>query len=171
MTAATYGLSAPYKYGRAYQEIVKVADPSAGAAATFTVGGRNSIRILTAYVLLTTSATVANRFLTLDYLDGDGGIFARIPQAGAVAASDTGNGSWILGLGTNGNPIANGKYAPLPPLVLPPGFGIQVTAFNLDTTDAITDLVLYAERYSTGQDGYPLGLDPPSEPIIGIPYA
>jgi hypothetical protein len=153
-----YGLVQPFGYGLAYPDWLDVTTPAAGANASVVVGGENSIRVVAARATLVTDANVASRVLTLDYLDGRGNTRCRNGAGVTVTASDTGETyEWNNSRGSaewnTGTPV----FAPLAPLLIPPGCTIRFTVTNIQAGDQLSALSLWVERFPTGDNGYPLG--------------
>jgi hypothetical protein len=135
-----------------------VAPPAAGLNASVTVDGAWACRVIAARALLTTSAVVANRFVTLDYVDARGNVRASSGGAVAVPASQTNvRQEWHYNRGVISSGAGAPTVAPLLFTFLPPGFTIRFTVANIDATDALTSLSLWLEKFPTGSHGYPSG--------------
>lgn len=154
----TEGLVQPFGYGLAYPDWLDVASPAAGATASVTVDGRFSLRVLVARLSLTTSADVANRLVTIDYIDGRG-VTRAVNGAGVVVtASTTGQAFEFDAHRTVGEWAANTPvFAPLAPWILPPGSVVKFNVTNIDNTDQISGLSLWVEKFPSGARGYPQG--------------
>jgi hypothetical protein len=152
------GLLQPFGYGLGYQDFVAIATPAAGANASFTVEGRNLVRIYGARATLTTSATVANRFLSLDYLTARGNTFLRNAAGLVVVASTTNQAFEWNAQRTDDKVVANAPVLlPVFPAFLTPGTVVQFTVDAIQVGDQLTSLSLYVERFDTGSIGYERG--------------
>lgn len=154
----TAGLVQPFGYGLAYQDWVPVATPAAGASQTVGVTGENYVRVLAARASLTTSAAVANRLLTMDFINGRGQTFVQNGASVLVTASTTGQVfEWdfdrTVSEWNTGTPV----WAPVVDVFLPPGFSIKFNLAGADAADQLSGLLLWIERFPTGPRGYPQG--------------
>lgn len=154
----TEGVLTPFDWGLGYQDWVDVPAPSAGANASFLVDGAWYARVLAARARLTTSAVVANRFLSLDYVDARGTVRASSGASVAVPASQTNvqhDWAWNRGASSSGSGAATAS--PLLSAFCPPGFTIRFTVSGIDVGDTLTVLSLWLEKFPTGYKGYPSG--------------
>jgi len=137
-------------YPNEYYDLLRQQPPAAGQPFIFRVPGENWVRLLTVRYTLTTSAAVANRFTTVDYLDGDQSIIARIMSPNALAASLQRATTHMYDSG--GFTLSGGgvELAPLHDIWLPPGYSVRVTAANIDVGDQISNVFLYTAKASTG---------------------
>jgi hypothetical protein len=162
---ATEGLLQPFSFGIGYQDFIPVTTPAAGANAVFTVESRNWIRVLGARATVTTSATVANRFVSLDFINARTQTYIR-NAAGVIVLASTTNQvfEWNMAR-TRAEWAANTPVlAPLLPVFLPPGTTVQITLDSIQAADAITAVSLTVERFDTGPIGYEVGFVPDGEP-------
>jgi hypothetical protein len=162
---ATEGLLQPFSFGIGYQDFIPVTTPAAGANAIFTVEARNWIRVLGARATVTTSATVANRFVSLDYINARAQTYVR-NSAGLVVTASTTNQvfEWNAGRTVAEWAVNTPVLAPLYSIFLPPGTTVQVTLDSIQAADAITAISLTVERFDTGPIGYQVGFVPDGEP-------
>jgi hypothetical protein len=155
----TTGLLAPYGWGLGYPDWVDVPQPSAGANASVLVDGTNIVRVLAARARLTTSATVANRFVSLDYVDARSNVRASSGASVAVPASQTNvQHEWDYNRAAGSSGAGAQTSSPLLFTFLPPGFTIRFTVLNIDGTDQLSSLSLWVERFNTGPRGEPTGM-------------
>lgn len=165
------GLLQPFAHGLGYQDIVPVTTPAAGANASFTVEGRNWVRVLAARANLTTDANVANRFVSLDYITARGTTYARNAAGLVVTASTTNQKFEWNAQRTDAQWAANTPVLlPVFPIFLAPGTVVQFTVDSIQATDALTLLTLLIERFDTGSLGYGVGFvpaPPPSDESFG----
>jgi hypothetical protein len=169
----TTGLLAPFGWGLGYPDWVDVPQPAAGANASFTVDGSNYVRVIAARARLTTSVTVANRFVTLDYVDARAVVRASSGASVAVPASQTNQQhDWHYNRGAGSSGAGATTVSPLLFTFLPPGFVIRFTVANIDGTDQLSSLSLYLERFPTGVRGEPTGMVTEREYVrhnVGLP--
>ena len=166
--AVTAGLVAPYGWGLAYPDWVDVVSPAAGANASFTVDGANYVRVLAARARLTTSATVANRFASLDYVDARGVVRGSSGAGVAVPASQTNvQHEWHYNRGSSTSGAGVQTTSQLLFTFVPPGFTVRFTVANIDATDQLSSLSLWLERWPTGPRGEQQGMITSTEAELG----
>ena len=154
----TEGILTPLTAGLGFPDWVDVPSPAAGANQSFTVDGAWYVRVLAARARLTTSATVANRFVTLDYVDARGSVRASSGASVAVPASQTNvQHEWAWNRGASSSGAGAATSSPLLSAFCPPGFTIRFTVLNIDGTDQLAGLSLWVEKFPTGYRGYPSG--------------
>lgn len=151
--ADTPALDAPPLYRYGLPEYVKGQSPAAGAAFTESVGGAYHQRLVSLFVRLVTDATVANRSVFVEYLDGEGNRFAVNGAPVDQAASST-NDWWFSAFQTDAAwPIDSTIIVPLSPILLPPTFSWKVSAVNLQAGDALSRVRFVRERFYTADPG------------------
>lgn len=154
----TVGLVEPFGHGLAFPDWLDIDAPAAGAVKDVKVPGGYWMRPLGARLSITTSADVADRLVTIDYLDARGITRLRNGAGLVVEASTTAqtfewNSHRTLSEWAEGTPV----FAPLAPFFLPPGFVIRYNVTGIQATDAISGLSLWYEQFATGNLGMPLG--------------
>ena len=157
----TAGLLYGLGYGAGSTDVVVVSSPAAGANAAYKIPGGRAARLLAARASLTTDANVANRFLSVDYLNGRDITYCRNAAGLVVTASTTAqtfewNAARTVAEWAANTPV----FAPLLPAYLMPGDTIQFTLDNKQATDQLSGLVLYLEVSEVGDHGYALGAVP-----------
>lgn len=140
-----------------YLDTIDLDDPAAGALASYTVPGQSYVAVLAARAVLTTSSAVANRFVSLDYIDGRGNTRARNATGVLVVASTTGkryewNSGRAAGEAVTGCPV----FAPCLGVYLPPATVIQVTVDAIDTGDQLSGVRLLIARVNTDSQDEPI---------------
>src|SRR5690349_5469741 len=127
----TAGLLYRQGYGIGYPDWIDVTTPAAGANAAFTVPGDYAMRLLSARATVNTSATVANRFVSLDLINQRGRTFCR-NAAGLVLTASTVNQvfEWNAARGVAEWAANTPVLVPLLDAILYPGCVVQ---FTLDT--------------------------------------
>lgn len=154
----TEGLVESFGHGLAYPDWIDVATPAAGATASVVVDGKYSLRVLAATATITTDANVANRVVTLDYVNARGVTYMRNGASLLVTASTTAqafywSNKWSVSEWNTGTPV----WVPLLDVIMPPGFTVKFNVDNIQATDAISALRLWVEKFPTGPRGYPSG--------------
>lgn len=136
--------------GRGLTDWFSVTSPAAGANASFTVGGRNveGLRVLAALATLTTDANVANRLVSLDYIDARSVTRVRNAASFLVVASQTGvafqfDQAHSATDRATGTPI----FAPLNDVILTPGWTVQVTVDSKQATDQLSAISFVVEAF------------------------
>lgn len=164
----TTGLLQPFGWGLGFPDWSDPDSPAAGANYTRVVGGTHYERIIAATVTLTTSATAANRFVSLDFINARGTTYCRNAAGVVVTASTTNqvfhwNSARTVGEWAPGTPI----LCPLMLAFLPPAFKVQITVDNIDTTDALTAVHFWLEKWETGPRGEPTGMVTEQQYVLG----
>lgn len=119
-------------------QILPLATPGAGANASRRIPGEFYETLYAARFKLVASAAVANRFVSLDYLDGDNNILARIPSTTAVTAGQTTFFTFGIGLSLSLSGAVGEQLLPLLEVMYPPGCKFQVTVGAIDVADQIS---------------------------------
>jgi hypothetical protein len=136
--------------GRGLTDWFSVANPAAGALASFTVGGRNvqGLRVLVVLFTLTTDANAANRFASLDYIDARAvtrvrnaaPTFVTANTSGQVFQLDQANTAPIWDTGTM-------VFAPLVDVILTPGWKVQLTVDSIQAGDQLSAVSFVVESF------------------------
>lgn len=155
----------PFGYGLAYPDWLDVTAPAAGATVSVTVDGRWTMRVLAARCTLTTDANVANRLVTLDYIDARGVTRLRNGAGVVWTANTTAQAFEFDAHRTVAEWAANTPvFAPVAPWLLPPGFTVKFNVTNIQATDQLSAVSLWVEKFPTGARGYPQGMTTGREP-------
>jgi hypothetical protein len=164
----TEGLLQPFVHGVGYQDFVPLPQPAAGANLAFTVESRNLIRVLGARCNVTTDANVANRFVSLDYINARGQTMMRNAVATVVVGSTTNLKFEWNAQRADGAFVANCPVlAPVFPLFLSPGSQVQITVDSIQVGDQISLASLVIERFDSGAPGYKIGFVPDPDINLG----
>jgi hypothetical protein len=154
----TEGMLQPFSHGVGYQDFIPLTTPAAGANLSFTVAGDRFIRILGARATITTSATVANRFVSLDFINARAQTWMRNAAGLVVTASTTNQAFEWIGQRTDAQWAANTPVLlPVYPIFLYPGMVVQITLDSIQAADQISLASLTVERFDTGDVGYKVG--------------
>lgn len=135
-------MSSPAKW----VEIARLAQPAAGANGTRRIPGETYERLDAVRFLLTASAVAGNRFVSVDYLDGDSTVIARVQSTTAVTAGTAVAFTFGVGLTLATSGGTGEQLLPLLDIVLPPGCRFRVTIGNIDVGDQITNILLTLTR-------------------------
>lgn len=153
------GLLQPFAYGRGIVQFLDVTTPAAGATASVTIDGKWWLRVLAARLTITTDANVANRSITLDYLDAKGVTRMRNGAGLVVTASTTAQAFEWSAQRTVAEWAANTPiYTPVAPWFLAPGWTVKFNVSSIQATDAISGLSLWVETFGTETGAYPVGV-------------
>jgi hypothetical protein len=144
----------PFLYARGWPELVTGSTPAAGSGFTLTNPGQFGWLLTCATFRLVTDANVANRFVTLDYDDGNGVIFCRNTFPQAVTASTTAVFSFQADRGSSDWSANNDASLPLKAHFFEPGQKVQVNIANVQAGDQIDRIRLIMERFPSGPQGF-----------------
>lgn len=142
--------------GHAFAELLRqrlvrnvvVPTPAAGAEWNQVVPAGVTWELLSAYYVLTTSAVVGNRSLTLQVRDPDGNRYVRIYNGGSVTPSTAAPVSWLAGLGAIAAGSLLGMALPGPAIPMPAGHQIGSLTSGMDVADAYTAIILSVREWS-----------------------
>jgi hypothetical protein len=133
---------APLSLLPAYFDTADPANPAAGVNVSIGVPGEAWVAVLAARCLLTTDATVASRFVSLDYIDARGITRAR-NAAGLEWNSGRDSAEWATG-----TPV----LCPCLDMWLEPGGSIQITVDNKQAGDQLSAVHFALLKRETGPD-------------------
>jgi len=134
-----------------WYELVTIKDPAAGSAVTRKIPGETFERLVTFRYKLVTSAVVGSRFPAMSILDGDGNIVIHVESNVAVGASATSFMNFFVGAGGAVYVSSGDNTAPIPDMVMPPGFQVQGTVTQQLAGDQISLAKLYVCRYPSAR--------------------
>jgi hypothetical protein len=143
----------PFGFGEGFQQRIRPASPGAGAALTqaLSVGGNYPMRLLSARAQLVTSATVANRSISVRFLDSDGNTVEDNGPGVFQTASDTvvyqGQIRRSMSEWSSSGTDRTTVYFPLNDVVLSPGDSVSVRVGNMQAGDQLSAIVLVVERF------------------------
>jgi hypothetical protein len=158
MTPVLHGLTSEFAHGRAFSEVVAVANPSAGGGFTYTISGNYWERLAAVAFQIVTDGNAANRQVLLDFKDGSGATIASTASGGTQAATLTRKYSFVPNQGTAPALIGTSFLAPLPVVFLQPEFTMVVSIVSVQAGDQVSAIRVYREAFDTGPQGYPTGL-------------
>lgn len=123
-----------------------IAAPAAGVELSFSVGSGQRLRPRSIRFSLTTSATVANREVTL-VIDDGAAIFAQIPSNFTQAASLSETYCFALGTQSVKGSVTTLALSPLPDCLLSGGYRIRTLTTAIQATDQYSAAQLYHENW------------------------
>lgn len=130
-------------------QIVKVANPAAGAQFVVTVPGDQAWKVHAVTAVLTASAAVATRDVAL-LADDQSTTFLAAGVGPTQTAGQVATYSWARSLSTSTGLITGGVIsAGFPDLVLPPGYRLRSTVVAMDVADQWSSIALYVEALDT----------------------
>lgn len=132
-------------------QLVPIADPAATTSVTRKVPGETWERVITFRYKLVTSANVGSRFPAMSILDGDGNIIIHVESNVAVGASSTSIQNFYVGAAGGGFVATGDSFAPIPDMMLAPGFQVQGSVTQMLAGDQISLSKLYLCRYPSGE--------------------
>lgn len=133
-----------------WYQLVTVPDPAAGASVIHKVPGETFERPVTFRYKFVASAVVGSRFPAMSILDGDGNIIIHVESNVAVGASSTSFMNFFVGAGGAVYVSSGDNTAPLPDMVLPPGFQVVGSVTQQLGGDQISAAKLFVCRYPSG---------------------
>jgi len=153
----TLGLAAPIFYGPVQPELDQIPDPAAGGGFTIEVGANYYERPIALSFTFTTAAHAATRQVQLQLLDPGGVLVAAMPVASTQITTLTYQYSFVAQLSSPQAVAANVVISPLPAWVIPSSYSLAVTITNVYTTDQVTNIRYYRDRFSTDPYDYVIG--------------
>lgn len=126
------------------QQLVSVPNGSGTTPAVYTVQGGAAMWPLSVMCRLTTSATLADRTVALEYRDANGTRFVVAGTQAVVQASGVQSFCWHPDAGEVAWPIEDAAIAPLPQQHVLPGFQLAVKVGNGQAGDVLDSVVVSA---------------------------
>lgn len=127
------------------------AQPAVGAGFVQALDSRWCWRFRAVRFTLTTSAVVANRFVTVDYCDPEGNPWFRNPAAVVQAASLATEYDFsrrnVAVSGIAGQP----QFVDLDQAFVPPGWQLRINVGLIDAGDQLSAIRLYVEKFQAEQ--------------------
>lgn len=140
----------PLGFDRGQRALIAGTAPAAGASFSLALDPRYVWRLMSVYAEITTDANVANREVVLQYLDGNGKVFDNMGGAVTFPASSTAIPYTFSSEQTVAEWTVNsGVIVPLHAVFLPGGYVVKLLVVNVQATDQLANIRLYAERFYT----------------------
>lgn len=124
----------------------QVANPAAGANASYDRSYARAFRVLYATATVTTDANAANRQFSLDYLAGGRTLVRNTPAAVITASTTNLVYIWSMNLALWDGATNAPTLVPLLPLWLPPACSVQFTLDSIQVGDQLSALSLVVEE-------------------------
>lgn len=134
-------------YAVGWQEPVYLPDPVVGAEWSYTVDGRYYERLITAHIVFTASATVADRYPQMQLTDANGVAVTSAPVGSGTAASDVLTADLTLNAPAFSLAQSGGSWGYFPDLLIPPGWTWQSVTYGIDAGDQYSGIVLLVQRF------------------------
>lgn len=142
-------LTGPLGYQQGWQQLLRPADPAAGANYDYTVSGQYHERVLAVQASFTASATVATRDVILYVRDALSNRILAVPGADGVAAGASNGITWA-DFGVYNSFANSGEIiAPLPGLLLSPGWQVNIEVANIQAGDQLSGIAYLVQRFPT----------------------
>jgi hypothetical protein len=152
-----FGLTDDYKYGRAFEQIATVPPFAGNATGTHKVGGAYIERAVSVAFKLVTNGTAGTRTGLVQYLDQSGVVFSGSAMPFTIAASKT--VELIFDSGANPGGVNDGpvQITSLPGRFLQPTYSVVVSVLGGLAGDAVTNVRILLEKFSTAPEDYAPG--------------
>lgn len=139
--------------GLGNQVVIRPANPGAGNNLSIALDSRWVWRLSSCVFTLTTSATVANRYVTVEYAE-DTGASASVNAASVLVLA----GSTQRFAGSAQRTVAEWNTGtdvlfPLDPVFMYPGGTLQILVAGIQVGDTLTAIRFIVERFSTDVTG------------------
>jgi hypothetical protein len=144
---AVPGITRPFGKARGVQEPFAIANPAAAADGVFTVDGRGLRRLVSIVFTLTTSADVADRYVTVEYEGGDGLPFAVNAAGVLVTALSTQRFAGSISRGNSEWNTGTDVLFPLEDVFLYPSNVLRINVAAVQATDALSGIRGVLERF------------------------
>lgn len=140
-------LAQPVGQGYSQQIVQAGAAPGAGASFTQTIDSAFVWRLVSVTFTLQTSAAVANRFATVQYIGGDGNPFTVCGAAVVQTAGSTQRYSGSMYMGTSAWATGTDVFFPVTPVFLRGGHTIKINVANIDGADVLSLIYFVWDRF------------------------
>lgn len=147
-------------HDNSWLEYFTIPQPAVASPADRRIPGETFEQLNVARCTLTADGTAANRFVTLDYLNGDGGIVARVQPGLAVTAGIVASFTWSIHLGYFFTGVATEQACSIPVSPMPAGFTFRIAIGNAQAGDQLSAVSMYVRRWPTSMWAPPTGAIP-----------
>lgn len=130
---------------------IRVPAPNAGLNASFRIPGETWLSVDVVRCTLVADANVANRFVSVDYLDGDLNIVARTQSTGAVVAGATFSFTFAARCAQILNGGLNEQFFGISDAILMPDYTIRVAVGNIQVGDQLSGIRIYGRRFPSSK--------------------
>jgi hypothetical protein len=153
-----HGLTSEFAHGRAFSEVVPIANPAVATGFTYTVGGNYWERLAAISFVLTSDGNAANRAVLLRIKDATGATLVAVPTAAVQVATKVYTYSYWGDQVPATDTVGLVNAQPIPRIFLQPGFQVVVSIGAVQVGDQVSAVRLYVERFDTGPEGLPIGM-------------
>lgn len=148
MTFPPAGLREGFTESTGFLTVIPQTSPAAGANLTLDLGRAEWYVIRSIIVTITTDATVANRFLSVDYMLGTRATVMRNAATVLITASTTNQVFQF----DNQHTVSEWNtstmvFAPLAPIPLAPGWVAKLTVDSIQATDQLSACTVLVEQF------------------------
>ncbi|MGH9071240.1 MAG: hypothetical protein ACRDX8_08795, partial [Acidimicrobiales bacterium] len=120
--------------------------------------------VVAARCKMKTSPAAGTRYMSLNLIDPDGETILEMPAGDGQTPSGTQPYNWARGLEYVAETPSVINVAPLPHLILPPAYKVQLVMVQGQLVDKLEAVTLLVETFPTGPTGYPTGVVGYGEP-------
>lgn len=152
---SSFQLGQPHGFGRSFQRTRRATTPAAGSPYSVALDPNYRHVLVHAVFTLTTSATVANRYATIQYTYGDQN---AAWVAGAAVVQTAGSAQRYVGQYERGAAEWNtgtDVFFVIPPMFLDGGGVFSINVGNVQVADALTGIYLTFDLYPTSDSVLP----------------
>jgi len=133
--------------GMSEQVVFRGNNPGAGSNFSFVIPSEYQWRPLGCTFTLTTSAVVANRFVTVQYLGSDGNPWNASGAAVVTAANSVARYDGSMYINTGSWASGTDVFFPLDPFFLRGGDTLKINVTNIDVADTLTLIYFTFDKY------------------------
>jgi hypothetical protein len=137
----------PPGYAQGWQDLIILPTPAPGVTFQHVIDGRWSERLYAAVFRLTTSAVVANRFMSLQLLDNNAVRVAAAAASGAVAAATALRANLCVTIPVQANGTTGDTYGYIPDVLAPPGWSWVLSVSGIDAGDQVDQVSLLVQKF------------------------
>jgi len=134
-------------YVQGWQELIQVPTPAPGATFQRVIDGRWSERLYAAVFRITTSAVVANRFMSLQLLDNNAVRVTAIGASGGVPASTAVRANLCVTTPIVATGVGGDTYGNIPDVLAPPGWSWLLSVSGIDAGDQVDQVALLVHKF------------------------
>lgn len=152
---SSFQLGQPHGFGRSFQRTRRGTQPAAGASYVEPLNSNYRHVLVHAIFTLTTSATVASRYTTIQYTYGDGQVAWASAAAVVQTASSAQRYVGSYERGTSEWNTGTDVLFPIAPMFLDGGGSFSINVANIQTTDQLSGIYLTFDLYPTSDTVMP----------------
>ncbi len=134
------------RFTSGYQEIIRPVNPAAGTTFTRVIPPETWEQLTSLRFTLTTSIAVANRLVTIQYIDQDGNLLIEAQGSGAVVASSAITANLMVNGPTVDVAVAGNSFGFLPDRIMRSLYSWKIAVAGMDAADTLTGIVATIQR-------------------------